>query len=199
MKTGNQKLHLFQVHTNPNPFQASSTSAEPFELTAAAPSPPFHARPWPICPETSRRLDLTGSATQESSARIKRNVPREAKTTNDTDNDHKLSQLLRAKMYEPWSLPCLAKGSHLAETSCPCSDLVPLEMKRTCTCAGKRNVVHSLEKLPREQSLLFCWFVGFVALVIWERMSQAAADTGLGLGLGRWLPPPPLTKPQTSF
>ena len=47
-------------------------------------------------------------------------------------------------MRGPWPRPCLAKKAE--KQICLgyiCTDLVPLDMKWACTCAGKRDVVHT--------------------------------------------------------
>ena len=43
----------------------------------------------------------------------------------------------------PWSLPFLAKKAEKQICLGICADLVPLDIKWACTCAGKRDVVHT--------------------------------------------------------
>ena len=53
--------------------------------------------------------------------------------------------VLRARVREPWPLfgEKFASCRHNV-SGCTCSDLVPVDLKWACTCAGKGDVVHSL-------------------------------------------------------
>ena len=51
------------------------------------------------------------------------------------------------------------------------ADLVQLEMKWPCTCAGKGCVVHSMKSVSLEHGLLFCCFASLLVcllLLLWS-------------------------------
>ena len=99
------------------------------------------------------------------------------------DNDHSVSQLPvhKALTYPYGQCEWALAPSLFGESFASCrnnlytySDLVPLEINWSCTCARKRDVVHSLCRVSLEHRLLLCWFVGSISS---ERKSSVSSSS----------------------